>query len=343
MTAGKQVVVTGGLGFIGSCFVRNWMARHPEDHVTNVDSVTYAADPARIPPVDDDRYMHLAADITDREVVAPVVEGADYVVHFAAESHVDRSISASGAFVQANIVGTHVLLEAARDSGLKRFHHVSTDEVFGSLDLEGDGRFHEATPYAPRSPYSASKAAADHLVRAYHETYGLDITITNGSNNYGPYQHPEKFIPRLVTLGLSGQPLPVYGTGENVRDWLQVEDYCDAIERVLRGGRSGRTYCVGGDAERSNLEIAREICGTLGLADTRIEFVADRLGHDLRYAVDSTRIRNELEWRPRHDFQAGLAATIEWYKQNASWWRAHATASEAMYATKASGRAARPT
>ncbi len=334
-----KVVVTGGCGFIGSAVVRQLIA--DGDEVVNVDSLTYAANPANVASVSDDPgYAFEHVDIRGYEAMRGVLAShrPDCIMHLAAESHVDRSIDGPAAFIETNINGTHALLEAARDylasldeNGRKafRFHHVSTDEVFGSLGLD-DPAFNHETPYDPRSPYSASKAASDHLVRAWGHTFAIPVVLSNCSNNYGPYQFPEKLIPLVILRALSGQSLPVYGKGENIRDWLHVEDHASALIRVLKQGRLGETYLIGGNAERRNIDVVRTICTIL---DDRfpdsptvphqnlIEYVTDRPGHDLRYAIDSSRTTRELDWSPAHDFETGLAETVDWYIHNSDWWR----------------------
>jgi dTDP-glucose 4,6-dehydratase len=331
-----KVLVTGGSGFIGSAVVRELIAHGAA--VANLDKLTYAAAPGSLAEVErPPLYSLIEADIRDPAAVAAAFEAArpDAVMHLAAESHVDRSIDAPGDFVSTNVVGTQVMLDAAvrwwrgLDGAAKaafRFLHVSTDEVFGSLGAEG--RFDEATAYDPRSPYSASKAASDHLARAWGHTYGLPVLVSNCSNNYGPRQFPEKLIPLVLLNALEGRPLPVYGDGSNVRDWLHVEDHARALHAVLTRGAPGRTYCVGGDSERSNLSVVEAICDLLdqrrpAAAPRRdlVTFVADRPGHDARYAVDAGRITAELGWTPRETFETGLAATVDWYLANESWWR----------------------
>jgi dTDP-glucose 4,6-dehydratase len=328
------MLVTGGAGFIGSNFVRSALAGDQELRLVNVDALTYAGHLASLSAVDQvygARYTFVHADIRDRAKVRRIFDDydVDTVVHLAAESHVDRSIDGPIDFIDTNIRGTANLLEAARsawrDRKDVRFHHVSTDEVFGSLGA--DGLFSEATPYDPSSPYSASKAAADHLVRAWHRTYRLPVTLSNCSNNYGPYQFPEKLIPLMILSAAAGKKLPVYGEGANVRDWLHVEDHCSALDLVIRQGRPGRTYNVGGHNERTNLEVVHALCDIMDELRPRtkgghrelIEFVADRPGHDLRYAIDSDRITSELGWQPAHDFDSGLRATVEWYLENQDW------------------------
>lgn len=332
MSSGSSLLVTGGLGFIGSHFLRWWHERHTHDKLVNLDAETYAANRARVADLESSkRYRFVRGDVTDAALVRRLLADADYLVHFAAESHVDRSIADPSTFVRTNVMGTQVLLEAALGADLRRFHHVSTDEVYGSLSLAEATRFSEQSPYNPRSPYAATKAAADHLVRAYSNTYGLNATITNGSNNFGPYQHPEKFVPRLITRSLLGKSLPVYGDGKNVRDWLEVEDYCSAIEQVLLKGGAGETYCVGGGSERSNLDVARSVARLTGRDGSAIVFVPDRPGHDLRYALDTAKIRREFGWAPAQAFEPRLAATVEWYKAHRTWWEPLMGASEKAY------------
>ena len=331
----KHVLVTGGAGFIGSNFVRHLLASEPQVRVVTLDLLTYAGrleNLENLPNPQQHRFIH--GNICDRPLVDAILaeEAIDTIVHFAAESHVDRSISGPMPFIETNIVGTFTLLEAARNawaekSGPFRFHHVSTDEVFGALQ-PGDAPFSEKTAYDPHSPYSASKASSDHLVRAYGTTYHLPITISNCSNNYGPYQFPEKLIPLMILNGMMQKPLPVYGKGAQVRDWLHVEDHCEAILRILKQGRDGETYCIGGDNQPSNLEIVRTICDLLDqklpLANGQphqslIRFVSDRPGHDFRYDIDTTKIERELGWKPKHSLQQGLDETINWYLSNTAW------------------------
>ena len=330
-----KLIVTGGAGFIGSAVVRLAVSRGHE--VVNVDALTYAACLDNVAEAaESPDYAFVEADIRDRAAMnaAFADHRPDAVMHLAAESHVDRSIDAPGTFIDTNVTGTYTLLEAARgyweQAGRPegfRFHHISTDEVFGSLGATG--KFTEETPYDPRSPYSASKAASDHLVRAWHETYGLPVVLTNCSNNYGPYHFPEKLIPVVILNALAGQPIPVYGAGENVRDWLYVEDHADALLLVLEQGRVGRSYNIGGENEARNIDLVRMICGLLDRlrpgsaphADL-ITFVDDRPGHDLRYAIDPARIRTELGWRPSVTLEQGLEKTVRWYLDNEDWWRA---------------------
>lgn len=336
----SRILVTGGAGFVGSNFVLSWLSNADADGVINVDKLTYAGNRKTLAPIEGDpRHIFSQTDICDRAALDGlfVTYRPRAVVHFAAESHVDRSICAPAQFIQTNIVGTFTLLEAARaywqelDSDAKaafRFLHVSTDEVFGSLDL-GDSPFSEATPYAPNSPYSASKAASDHLVRAYHRTYGLPVLTTNCSNSYGPYHFPEKLIPLMITNALSGKPLPLYGDGQNVRDWLYVEDHCAAIREVLARGRLGETYNIGGGNEKSNLEVVHMVCDLLdelkpkicGSYRDQIVFVKDRPGHDRRYAVDTRKLEQEISWKPAETFETGLRKTVQWYLDNQAWVR----------------------
>jgi dTDP-glucose 4,6-dehydratase len=330
-----KLLVTGGAGFIGSAVVRQAVTSGLD--VVNLDKLTYAACLDNVASVaDSPLYTFEQADICDRAALDRnlAAHQPDAIMHLAAESHVDRSIDGPSAFMETNITGTYTLLEAARSYWSTqgkpdsfRFHHISTDEVFGSLGPSG--MFTEDTPYDPRSPYSASKASSDHLVRAWHETYGLPVVLTNCSNNYGPYHFPEKLIPVVILKALAGQPIPIYGTGDNVRDWLYVEDHADALLTVLRAGEVGRSYNIGGENERSNLELVRTICSILdekrpGPApyESLITFVTDRPGHDARYAIDPTRIRTELNWRPSVTVEEGLDKTVQWYLDNEAWWRA---------------------
>ncbi len=324
------ILVTGGAGFIGSHMVRHLLRSFDDVPVVNLDRLTYAGDLARLADVQaDPRLETIVGDIADRELVESLLEprGINTVIHLAAESHVDRSITGPAEFIRTNVVGTFTLLEACRHAWLRegrgsapvRFLHVSTDEVYGQLGPD-DPAFDENTPYAPNSPYSASKAASDHLVRAYNHTYGLPAVTTNCSNNYGPHQHDEKFIPTVMRACLGQDPIPVYGDGSNVRDWLYVEDHCAAIERVLRAGRDGATYAIGGGHERANIEIARTICAVMddlrpsgAPHDRLITFVADRPGHDWRYAIDASRMRDELGWTPGETFESGIRRTVEWF------------------------------
>ena len=318
-----KILVTGGAGFIGSNFILYWIKNHPEDEIINFDALTYAGNLENLKSIEDNpNYKFVKGNIAQSNEVGPVMSGVDIVVHFAAECHVDRSILEPSSFILTNIVGTQVLLDAALKNNVKRFHHISTDEVFGELDLNDTNKFNERTNYNPRSPYSATKAGSDHLVRAYHSTYGLPITITNCSNNYGPYQFPEKFIPLAITNVIEGKKIPVYGDGLYIRDWLYVEDHVRAIEKVLERGKVGKTYLIGGMTELyPNIEIAKKIVRLLGKDESFIEFVKDRLGHDRRYDVDWSKTKEELGWEPQHNFDDWLKKTVEWYKENESWWK----------------------
>jgi dTDP-glucose 4,6-dehydratase len=313
------LLVTGGCGFIGSNFVRHVLSADPQARVVNLDCLTYAGNPANLAGLESDpRYQFVRADVTDRDAVrAAFRRGLDAVIHFAAESHVDRSIQDSGPFVRTNVLGTQVLLDAAREFGVGKFVQVSTDEVYGSLGPTG--YFTEESPLDPSSPYSASKAAADLLVLSYVRTFGLPAVVTRCSNNYGPYQFPEKLIPLFITNLLEGRPVPVYGDGGNVRDWVHVRDHCAALEAVWRRGRPGQVYNVGGRCEKTNLELTHALLDLLGRPRSLIEFVPDRPGHDRRYAVDCTKIERELGWRPTTPFGRGLAETVDWYRANADW------------------------
>ncbi|MBW3538803.1 MAG: dTDP-glucose 4,6-dehydratase [Planctomycetes bacterium] len=316
----SAILVTGGCGFIGSNFVRRQLADYPDQRVVNLDKLTYAGNPENLADLDDDpRYVFRRGDICNREFVdAALAEHApDALINFAAESHVDRSILDSTPFVQTNVVGTQTLLDACRAAGIERYVQVSTDEVYGSLGR--DGRFTEDTPLAPNSPYSASKAAGDLLVRAYCHTFGFPGIVTRCSNNYGPYQFPEKLLPLFIANALVDRELPVYGTGENVRDWIHVDDHCRGIDAALRNGRAGEVYNFGGDAELTNLELTRALLAVLGKPESLIRFVADRPGHDLRYAIDFSKAERELNWRPQVDFREGLRQTVEWYRAHADW------------------------
>ena len=349
-----SLLVTGGAGFIGANFVHYWAQAYPDDKIIVLDALTYAGNQASLEPVSSHSgYRFVHGDIRDRELVTNTLihEKVDTIVHFAAESHVDRSIHDPDSFIRTNVTGTYDLLEVVRDVWLgredapaaHRFHHVSTDEVYGSLGPD-DAAFTEETPYAPNSPYAASKAASDHIVRSYHHTYGLQITTSNCSNNYGPYQFPEKLVPLMIVNALTGKQLPVYGDGSNIRDWLYVDDYCRGIDRVIREGRIGETYNIGGNCERNNISIVREICSLIDrrfasgpdLADiykecpaasgdpteSLVTYVKDRPGHDWRYAIDASKIEGELKFSPQEDFESGLERTLDWVLSNESWWRA---------------------
>jgi dTDP-glucose 4,6-dehydratase len=349
----RRLLVTGGAGFIGANFVRYWLLNHPGDRIVVLDALTYAGNLASLEPAQDRaEFTFVRGDIRAAGLAESLLRGhaIDTIVHFAAESHVDRSIAGPDAFVETNVTGTHELLKAARrvwleegaERGTRRFHHISTDEVYGSLSPD-EAPFTETSPYAPNSPYAASKAAADHLVRAYHHTYGLPVTTSNCSNNYGPFQFPEKLIPLMLVNLLEGKPLPVYGDGLNVRDWLFVEDHCRAIDRVIQAGTVGETYNVGGRNEWKNIDIVRLLCRLIdeafrgdsslasrfprspaargGSGQELISFVKDRPGHDRRYAIDATKIERDLGFSPRETFETGIRKTIEWYLANESWWR----------------------
>jgi len=330
----KKLLVTGGAGFIGSNFIHHWVQNHPQDRVINLDALTYAGNLENLKGVDGSaNYRFVHGNICDTDLIRRLFdeERIDYVVHFAAESHVDRSITGPEAFISTNIHGTFNLLEGARKTwgdNLQgcRFLHVSTDEVYGSLTTEAPA-FQESTPFAPNSPYAASKAASDHLVRAYFHTYGLPVVTTNCSNNYGPYQFPEKLIPLVIMNSLEDKPLPVYGDGLNIRDWLHVDDHCRAIDRVLHAGELGETYNIGGCNEWTNIDIVRLICTTLDEMrpgkkprSELITFVKDRPGHDQRYAIDASKIMAELDWKPEYTFETGIRQTVKWYLDNEQWW-----------------------
>lgn len=319
----SKLLVTGGAGFIGSNFILYWLKHYPEDLVVNFDKLTYAGNLENLKEAEgNSNYSFIHGDICDSGSVEKAMKGVDFVVHFAAESHVDRSIIDPSEFIKTNVLGTQILLNSALKNNIKRFHHVSTDEVFGSLDLDSPSKFNERTPYNPRSPYSASKAGSDHLVRAYNITYGLPVTISNCSNNFGPYQFPEKVMPLAITNLLEGKKVPVYGDGLYVRDWLYVEDHCRAIDMILHKGKIGETYCVGGmDKDINNLEVIGKIIKILNKNEEMIEFVKDRPGHDRRYAIDWSKIKNELGWEPQFSFDKWLEKTVEWYQKNSDWWK----------------------
>jgi dTDP-glucose 4,6-dehydratase len=316
-----KLLITGGAGFIGSNFVHYWTRKYPDDKIVNLDALTYAGNLENLKDLENNpNYKFVRGNICDEELVDELVKEVDIIVHFAAESHVDRSILDSGDFVRTNVIGTHTLLEAARKNGNKRFHHISTDEVFGSLEKD-DMAFDESTLYDPRSPYSASKASSDHLVRAYFHTYNLPITISNCSNNYGPYQFLEKLIPLFATNLIEGKKIPVYGKGDNVRDWIHVDDHNRGVDMILKYGKIGQTYCLGGNSEKTNLEITKNILELMGVGEEMIEFVQDRKGHDKRYAIDFSKAKNELGWEPQISFESGLQETIDWYRNNQDWWK----------------------
>ncbi len=318
------VIVTGGAGFIGSNFIYYMMNNHPKYRIICVDSLTYAGNPNNLKAIaNKPNFRFCRTDITDREAVYRIFEEEkpDIIVNFAAESHVDRSVSDPTVFLTTNVIGTSVLMDACRRDGIKRFHQVSTDEVYGDLPLDRPELFFtENTPLRTSSPYSASKASADLLVMAYHRTYGLPVTISRCSNNYGPYQFPEKLIPLMTVNALENKPLPVYGNGENIRDWLYVEDHCKAIDLIISKGRAGEIYNVGGHNEMKNIDIVKTILSVLGKSDELITYVEDRKGHDLRYAVDPSKIEHELGWEPEKDFSEGIKETVKWYLDNRNWW-----------------------
>lgn len=315
-----KLLVTGGAGFIGSNFVLYMLNQHPEYQIINVDALTYAGNVENLKSIENNpNHTFVKADITDVKAMDELISpNVDVVVNFAAESHVDRSILEPDIFVKTNVTGTQVLLDAARKHNIKKFVQVSTDEVYGTLGETG--LFNETTPLAPNSPYSASKAGGDLLVRAYHETFGLPVNITRCSNNYGPYQFPEKLIPLMISRALNNESLPVYGDGLNIRDWLYVEDHCSAIDLVIHHGQLGEVYNIGGNNERTNVQIVKTILTELGKPESLITYVEDRPGHDRRYGIDPTKIMNELGWKPKHNFETGIKETIQWYLSNKEWW-----------------------
>ncbi|PIO83034.1 dTDP-glucose 4,6-dehydratase [Loigolactobacillus backii] len=317
-----NVLVTGGAGFIGSNFIHYMLNQHPDYQIVNLDLLTYAGNQHNLDSIKDDpRYTFVQGNIVNRELVTYLVQQykIDWIVNFAAESHVDRSILHPEVFIETNVQGTLALLDVAKKQGVTKFLQVSTDEVYGTLGAEG--YFDEASPLRPNSPYSASKASADMIVRAYYETYGMNVDITRCSNNYGPYQFPEKLIPLMVSNGMEDKSLPIYGDGKNIRDWLYVSDHCHAIDLVLEKGKKGEVYNIGGHNERNNNEIVHLIVKTLGLSEDHIKYVADRLGHDRRYAIDPTKITKELGWQPEYTFGTGIVKTIKWYQANEAWWQ----------------------
>lgn len=316
----KKIFVTGGSGFIGSAFIRLVLDELPEYEIINFDALTYAGNPENLSDVEDSRYSFIYGDIVDKtKVFKSINEEVEVIINFAAESHVDRSIQSADKFVQTNVLGTQVLLDAARHFGVKRFVQISTDEVMGSLPEDKSAFFTEDSPYSPNSPYAASKAGAEHLVRAAHETFGLDTIITRCGNNYGPRQFPEKLIPLLIANALNNEPIPVYGDGRNVRDWIFVEDHCRAILAAMKQGKSGEIYNIGARNEQHNIDIVESILDALGKSRSLIQFVEDRLGHDRRYALDSTKVETELSWKPLESWQSGLEKTINWYVNNQTW------------------------
>ncbi len=318
----SRILVTGGAGFIGSNFILYWLKHHPDDQIVNLDKLTYAGNLDNLKSVSSHpNYSFIKGDIANVEDVERAMEGVEIVVNFAAESHVDKSILDPAPFITTNVLGTEVLLDAALRHKVSRFHHISTDEVFGSLALDSDKKFNEDSKYDPHSPYAASKAASDHLVRAYYATYGLPITISNCSNNFGPYQYPEKLIPLAITNLLEGKKVPVYGDGLYVRDWLYVEDHCRGIEAILEKGKVGQTYCIGAGNELPNIEVVRRILRILNFGEEMIDYVADRPAHDRRYAIDASKIAQELGFKPLADFDQSLQDTVNWYCQNKEWWQ----------------------
>ena len=313
-----NILVTGGAGFIGSNFVRYMVEKYSDYHIINLDALTYCGNLENLKDIEDkDNYTFVKGDIRDKAIVDELVEKSDYVINFAAESHVDRSIADPEIFIKSNVLGTQVLLNAAKEHGVEKYIQISTDEVYGTLGKTG--YFTEYTPLQPNSPYSASKAGGDLIARAYFETFGLPVNITRCSNNYGPYQCPEKLIPLMISNALEDKKLPVYGDGKNVRDWLHVHDHCSAIDLVLHEAKPGEVYNIGGNNEKQNIEIVKLILGELGKDESLIEFVTDRLGHDRRYAIDSTKIQEELSWKPEYTFEVGISKTIQWYLDNQDW------------------------
>lgn len=327
-----RILVTGGLGFIGSNFIKYWFEKYPSDHVVNLDKITYAANPTNLDEFkNNSNYTFVQGDILDTILLDKIIPGIDLIVHFAAETHVDRSIDDPLAFVKTNVLGTYTLLNAAKKYGNIRFHHISTDEVFGSIPLGSTSEFSESSPYDPSSPYSAAKSSSDHFVRAFGKTFGLPITISNCSNNYGPYQHPEKLLPRVITNLIDNQKVPIYGKGQNFRDWLYVTDHCSAIETIIKNGTIGETYCVGGLKETStNISLIKNVIKLMGKSEDVIEYVADRPAHD-NYAVNWDKISNELGWKPVETLESGLQKTINWYEANETWWRNSKAEAEAFY------------
>jgi len=320
-----NLLVTGGAGFIGSNFILYWLKKYPQDKILNLDKLTYAGNLENLKTVENNlNYAFVKGDICNLSLIDSLIKkyNIDTIVHFAAESHVDRSIMDPAPFIKTNVEGTYILLEAALKNKIKRFHHISTDEVFGALPLNSKEKFNEKTAYNPRSPYSASKAASDHLVRAYYVTYGLPITLSNCSNNYGPYQFPEKLIPLAITNIIEGKKVPIYGDGLYVRDWLYVEDHCKALDLILHKGKVGETYFIGGLTEDiPNIKVVRKILKIMGKDESYIEYVKDRPGHDRRYAIDWSKINRELSWKPEVDFDTGLKLTVDWYLKNQDWWK----------------------
>lgn len=337
-----KILVTGGAGFIGGNFVHHMVNKYADDMIVNLDLLTYAGNLETLKPVEDrPNYKFVRGDIADRDFVMDLFEKErpDVVVNFAAESHVDRSITDPGIFVRTNVMGTQVLLDASKEYGVQRYHQVSTDEVYGDLPLDRpDLFFREDTPLHTSSPYSSSKASADLFVLAYYRTYGLPVTISRCSNNYGPYHFPEKLIPLMISRALADEKLPVYGKGENVRDWLHVSDHCEAIDLIIHKGKIGEIYNVGGHNEKTNLEVVKTILKALDKPESLIEFVTDRPGHDLRYAIDPAKLEKELGWKPRYTFETGIQQTIEWYLANRDWWENIISGEYANYFEKMYGK-----
>lgn len=328
-----KLLITGGCGFIGSNFIRYWLKKYPGDKIINLDKLTYAGHLSSTKDFSSNKnYEFVRGDIRNKIIVDRVMKKADIVVHFAAESHVDRSILGPQVFIATNVLGTQVLLDAALKYKVKRFHYIGTDEVFGSLPLKSKNKFTEKSLYDPHSPYSASKAASDHLIRAYFHTFSLPVTITNCSNNFGPFQDPEKFLPRMITNLIDERPLPIYGDGKNVRDWLYVDDHCRAIERVLKKGKLGETYLVGGTTrDINNLYVAKLLLKIFKKDNSWLKFVEDRKGHDRRYAVNWSKIKKDIGWKPKYNFEAWLQKTVKWYIENEWWWRPLKKKAESLY------------
>ncbi|MFC1598749.1 dTDP-glucose 4,6-dehydratase [Patescibacteria group bacterium] len=317
-----KLLITGGAGFIGSNFIHYWLKNHPDDQIVNLDVLTYAGNLENLKEIEaHSNYKFVKGDVCDFDLVNDLVsDNIDIIVHFAAESHVDRSVMSSKEFIRTNVEGTMTLLDAAKNNNKVRFHHVSTDEVFGDLNFEGKA-FTEKSHYNPRNPYSASKAASDHLVRAYYHTHGLPITISNCSNNYGFYHFPEKMIPLFITNLMENKKVPVYGKGKNVRDWIFVTDHARGVDSIIQKGKIGETYCLGGDSEITNIELTKKILDLMDKDENMIEYVKDRPGHDLRYAMDYAKAQKELGWQPEVSLEQGLKMTIDWYKENQDWWK----------------------
>jgi dTDP-glucose 4,6-dehydratase len=315
-----KILITGGAGFIGSNFIHYWLQKYPGDKIINLDKLTYAGNLENLKSISQNlNYQFIKGDICDENIYQNLENDIDLIVNFAAETHVDRSVMNSSDFIKTNIEGTRVLLDFAKEKRI-RFHHISTDEVYGALDF-GNEKFNEKTPYDPRSPYSASKAASDHLARAYFHTYNLPITISNCSNNYGPYQFPEKIIPLFITNLIEDKKLPIYGKGQNIRDWIHVDDHNRGVDLIIHKGKIGETYCLGGGNEISNIDLTKKILEIMGYGEEKVEYVKDRPGHDFRYAIDYAKAKTELGWEPKIKFDKGLIETIDWYKNNTDWWK----------------------